>query len=253
MGKDNEEREFEQFEHRGHNLSRLIGLTDGICATALTLLVLNLDIPELVDAASDPALWQAIVDMYPKLLSYFLTFWVVGAYWIAHHWDFEHIIRYDRRLLWFNLMFLVCIGMLPFTTGVIGDHHANRLVWIIYAVNMVLTGLTLTGLWGYAMSNGLVDPRVGRRLARYITFRSLIVPAVFALSIGAAFLSIHVAIFTPFLISVAQGMFKRVYFGAEAKSQTPIQRDFGPAWLWEALGFLPLFAFFAWSLYVWFS
>ena len=249
-----EQHEAARYEHRGDNLSRLVGLTDGICGTALTLLALNLDIPELVDAASDPALWQAVVDMYPKLLSYFLTFWVVGAYWVAHHWEFERIVRYDRHLLSFNLMFLSCIGLLPFTTGLLGEHHSSQLVWTIYALNMILTGLTLTGLWGHAVNHGMVDARVITPLARYITLRSLVVPGVFVFSIGVAFLSPSVASYSPLLIITAQVVLRRVYFGPETRSEveTAAKPFFGPLWLWEILGYASLLAFIAWSLYVWF-
>ncbi len=245
-----EKGETRRYEHRGDNLSRLINLTDGICATALTLLVLTLDIPELKGALSEPTLWQGILDVYPQLLSNFLTFLVVGSYWLAHHWAFEYIIRYDRRLLWFNLMFLLCVGLLPFSTDLLGEHATSRVVWSVYAVHMVITGLTFTGLWGYVASSDMLDSRIHARQVRYMILRSLVVPCVFALSIGIATVSANVAYFSPLLIPVAHRVIRRAYFPPEPERKAAAQRPGRATCIWQVLGFLPLLAFFAWTLYV---
>lgn len=245
-----EKGETRRYEHRGDNLARLINLTDGICATALTLLVLTLDTLEIKGAFSEPTLWQGILDVYPQLLSNFLTFLVVGSYRLAHHWAFEYVIRYDRRLLWFNLMFLLCIGLLPFTTDLLGEHATSRVVWDVYAAHMVVTGLTFTGLWGYVASSDMLDARIHAKQVRYMTLRSLVVPCVFALSIGIATVSADIAYFSPLLIPVAHLVIRRACFPPGPKPKTAAQRPGRSADLWQVLGFLPLLAFFAWTLYV---
>ena len=104
---------------------RLIALSDGLFATVLTLLVLDLRIPEGLNVAGGNmttfARWIG-----PHLFSYLMTFFVAGNYWLAHHRDFEHIIRFDRNLLAYNLLFLLFIGLFPFTTASISQVSATR-------------------------------------------------------------------------------------------------------------------------------
>jgi len=95
---------------------RLLALSDGLCATVLTILVLDLKLPDISHLASAGDVQRVINEFGVHLFSYVLTFVVVGVTWMAHHGDFNHIIRYNRRLLWYNLMFLLFVGLLPFTT-----------------------------------------------------------------------------------------------------------------------------------------
>lgn len=170
---------------------RLIALSDGLFATVLTLLVLDLRIPDGLNiAGGNMTTFTRWIG--PHLFSYLMTFFVAGNYWLAHHRDFERIIRFDRNLLAYNLLFLLFVGLFPFTTASISQVSATRSsfppYWAMYAANFVLAGIMLSVIWLYARSHGLVDPDTTWQESRYIMVRQIVNPAVFLISIGTEYL-----------------------------------------------------------------
>jgi len=86
---------------------RLEALVDGIFAVAMTLLVLDIKLPENVVYASDQALWARLVTLERHFLIYVISFLVIGMYWIGHHMQFHFVRLVDRRMIWINLIFLL--------------------------------------------------------------------------------------------------------------------------------------------------
>lgn len=99
--------------------ARLETLADGVFAIVMTLLVFELRIPELPGAAAAD-LWAAVVLLGPSLLSFIVSFLVLGVYWVGHHSQFQHIRRADQTLLWLNILFLMCVSLVPFSAGMLG-------------------------------------------------------------------------------------------------------------------------------------
>jgi uncharacterized membrane protein len=170
---------------------RLIALSDALFATVLTLLVLDLRIPEALN--TDGGTSTAFVRwLGPHLFSYVLTFLVAGTYWLAHHRDFEYVVHADPGLLGYNLLFLLFIGLFPFSTANIslGNFKGNEFAfyWALYAANIVLAGVMLELTWNYAVSHHLVTAETTRQQIRYISLRQLVTPAVFLISIVAEYL-----------------------------------------------------------------
>jgi len=206
-----------EFQDTGEDISRMAALSDGVFGVALTLLVLDLRVPETVPGVP---LARAILLLWPKLFGYALTFAVVGAYWVAHHRMLRQITRYNRPLLWRNLLFLSLIALAPFPTSLVGRFGPSRAdaqtAWIVYSINIALIGLSLFWLWRYAMTSGLADPRIEPRVARYLGDRTLIVPGVFLLSIGLAFVSPTLAPFSILLILPLSVLVRRTHARAAA-------------------------------------
>ena len=227
-----------RFEHRGEDVTRALNLSDGLFAIVLTLLVLDLRLPE--SARVD--VLAALGDLWPRVLSYLITFLVAGQYWAAHHWDFEHIVRYDRRLLWLNLMFLLSVSLLPFSTSLLGEVASGG--WNVYAVNMLLVGLTLTAVWGYAVSRDLADPMLTPVFRRYVMLRHLVTPSVFLVSMAVAALAPAVAYCVPVLIPVVLTLVDRRGGVPVRERESPRER------LWLLLGFLPVVVFVVWSAWL---
>lgn len=98
----------------GLNTHRIEAFSDGVFAVAITLLVLNLQVPQLAASAVSRELVAKLIELWPKLLIYVLSFVIVGIYWVAHHNSFHYIERSDRTLLWLNLLLLLCIVFIPF-------------------------------------------------------------------------------------------------------------------------------------------
>jgi len=116
------------------------------------------------------------------MLAYLLSFYVIAQFWFSHRSKFNHIIKTDSRLMWINMLFLLTIGLVPFTTNLIAE-SGGTVSTIIYAASMVISGLSLTGIWMYAVANGLIDPSVTPEERREHLQATLISSLVFAISI----------------------------------------------------------------------
>ena len=226
-----------RIQRRAKEPARLLTLSDGLFATVLTLLVLDLRIPEALNAAGGNtttfARWLG-----PHLFSYLLTFFVAGNYWLAHHRNFDRIIRYDRGLLGYNLLFLLFVGLFPFSTANLNQVNSSLTsypaYWAIYAANFILAGIMLTLTWLYAVSHGLVDPGSTRQENRYILMRQIVNPSVFLLSIVAEFLFPN-AFLGPWVLLVLLPVLMLVErFFAPAELQPPSRLGRIPRGLWQA-------------------
>jgi uncharacterized membrane protein len=168
--------------------NRLEAFSDGVFAVAITLLVLNLQIPQLASSLVSRELLPKLFDLWPKLLSYMLSFVIVGIYWVAHHNTFHYIKRSDRNLLWLNILLMMCIVFIPFPTALLGQYPEQQVSIIMYAGTLVITGLVLQLLWWYATSGyRLVDRGIDSRLVQRATRRNLTAPLIYLLAIGISF------------------------------------------------------------------
>jgi uncharacterized membrane protein len=164
---------------------RLVLFTDAVIAITITLLVLEIRLPEGVGEMSDAELWSALLGLSDRFLAYLISFAVIGVYWLNHHGKFNRIIGSTRQLLLINLLFLLFIGIVPFTTALIAE-SGGAVSTIIYASGMVCCGLPLMWLWIHADRAGLIDPRVDRTERRRLMRSTLLSSIIFALSIPIA-------------------------------------------------------------------
>jgi len=185
----------------GIDLFRIGGLADALFAIVLTLLVLELRLPE-ASYTEDADLLAGYLSLVPMLYAYVLTFAVGSLHWIAHHRFVAHLARYDRGLIIWNLLFLGTVSGLPFTSSVVGKNGDLFLGWALYAAHIVLIGLAFGVLVRHASVNGLLRPDVSPSLGRFLQLRALGAPLVFGLSIPVALVSTSAAQFTPLLLLV---------------------------------------------------
>lgn len=189
-----------QEDHTG--LERLVFFSDAVFAIAITLLALEIRLPP-GEYATSAALLAALLGLWPKYLSYGVSFLVVGSYWLAHHRMYRSIARYDRRLLFLNLLLLLCVGFVPFPTAVLGD-YADAVATIFYAGTLAVTGVMSALVWWHASHAGrLLTRPLAPRALRASYLRALVAPAVFGLSIPLALVSSDLARLSWLLIGVA--------------------------------------------------
>jgi uncharacterized membrane protein len=226
----------------GKELSRLLALSDGLFATVLTLLVLDLRVPQAVTAEGG-TITAFVKWLGPHLFSYLLTFLVAGTYWVAHHRNFGHVAHHDRVLLGYNLLFLLFVGLLPFSTATIslggfriGDYP---FYWAVYAANIMLAGVMLELTWNYAVSHGLLTADTTRRESRYITLRQSVTPAVFLLSVIVEYLLPRAFLGLCTLLVIPLALWGVDRYFAEADVHKPAQRLSGSELLWRAGTTLP--------------
>ncbi len=182
--------------------SRIVAFSDGVFAIAITLLVLNLSVPEHI-AGDDltHALWEQRQDLF----AYALSFAVIGRFWIVHHRFFGEVTSFDGRLLGLNLFYLAWIVLIPFSSQVLGDHGGDPGAIVIYAANLAGVVLVGTLMLAHARRAGLaqIDPEQAHEFHR----RSIVIAAVFLASIPVALVNAHAAQFVwlgLFLLPLAQ-------------------------------------------------
>lgn len=227
---------------QGKEPIRLIALSDGLFATVLTLLVLDLRIPDVLNNSSMTTLtftkWLG-----PHLFSYLLTFLVAGTYWLAHHRDFDHVVHFNRGLLGYNLLFLLFIGLLPFSTATISlggfKGSAYPFYWAIYASNIILAGIMLELTWLYAVSHGLVSAETTRQQRQHLALRHIVTPAVFIISVIVEFLFPKVFLGPYTLVVIPLAMWGVDRYSADAEPKKPTGSSRWSELLWRAGSVLP--------------
>ena len=178
----------------GPDTGRTISFSDAIIAIAITLLALDLKVPQVPDSSAAAELPSALLELWPNFYSFVLSFWIIGSYWLAHRRISELVGAYDSRMQLINLLFLMWIVLMPFSSALVAEYEHQQLPVVIYAVHNILTSLTLTWLWRHAARDSrLVEANLDPRLVRHSNFRSLVVQSVFVLSIGISFISVDVA------------------------------------------------------------
>jgi uncharacterized membrane protein len=175
-------------------LDRIVFFSDAVIAIAITLLVLDLRVPEVAgELTRDPG--RALANLWPKVLGYVVSFWVIALYWVAHHRCYRYIRRYDRRLMYINFLFLMFIAFMPFPTGLLFSSAAQTLPVMLYAGTAAGMGLSLALLWIYAVRRGFIAADTPPATIRDIRLNLLLPPTVFLLSAAVALLNAEVAMY----------------------------------------------------------
>jgi uncharacterized membrane protein len=122
--------------------SRIEASSDGVFAIIITLLVLEIHVPQVQGQDISGALEHSLLAMAPKFLSYILSFVIVCIWWVAHHHLFHILKRSDRGLLWLNSLFLLWLAFIPFPTALMGDFPGTRLAVMGYGTVTTLAGVS---------------------------------------------------------------------------------------------------------------
>ncbi len=183
--------------------SRIEALTDGVFAIVMTLLVLELSLPVVAGSSAHAGLAQGLISMWPKFLSYFVTFLMLGFMWFMHHLQFSQIKRSDSVLVWANIIFLMFVALLPFSTSMLGEYMGEQLPVLVYGGNFIACMTVRYILWSYATGKyRLVDKDIDPgevRAPKIFIPRGI---AFFAIAMGISYLNAVAAIciFAAYLI-----------------------------------------------------
>jgi uncharacterized membrane protein len=170
--------------------NRLEALADGVFAIAMTLLVLELSVPLITGTSANAELTQRLLEMWPKFLAYVVSFLVLGVIWINHHLMFHHIKRSDSRLVWINILMLMFVALVPFSTSLLGEYMQTQAAIVAYGANILLCLVMGFALWTYATGRyRLVDSDIDPKLVRRTKFMFLVAALLFLLAMGVSFIS----------------------------------------------------------------
>jgi uncharacterized membrane protein len=178
----------------GYGLDRLLAISDGVFAFAITLLVLDLVVPILSPGASSADLWQALSREWVSFLSYVTSFLIAGLWWNAHNRNFRYIRNCDSTLRWLNLLFLLWIALLPFFTKILDQYHTLQIAVVLYATDQTAAGAFMGLSFWYASRNRhLVYKTLKESAIRSRLLANAVAPIFFIISMGISFIDPTIA------------------------------------------------------------
>jgi uncharacterized membrane protein len=191
-------------------IDRLLALTDGVVAIALTLLVLQLQVPHLDHADADSAkkLWHALDVDGSELTSYLVSFVVIAQFWLVHHRVLRGMRGHSEGLAWRNFGFLLTLTLMPFTSDLIGRYGSNPVAITLFGINLVAISLSTQWIFLYAAGHNLMnDEARSAHAERTARVRAILVIVIVALSLTLAWTDTNLAkyVWLLFLLVPAAG------------------------------------------------
>lgn len=178
----------EQRSHGFANLKRLEALGDAIFAFALTLLALDLRLPEI----GSSELAQGIQALMPKLLVFVFTFLVIAQEWDVHQRTIMHIVRADGVFVWLYILSLMFVVLMPTSADILGRFPVQPLALVFFGANSTLLCLASWVMWQYASKNRrLLDDEMQDSTVTMISRLWLFPPIVIAVTIPLGFVSVY--------------------------------------------------------------
>jgi uncharacterized membrane protein len=181
-------------------LARVEFFSDAVFAIAITLLVFDIKVPSGLPLSAIP---DELSRLIPQIMSYVLSFAVVGIFWLSHHRMFRYLRRLDTTLMLLNLLFLLLVALVPFSTKLLAAYGMAEDVALLYPAILALAALAFYAVWWYATrGRRLVEPTLSDRTVLVVSIRSIGFAAIFVVSIFVALVSVHLAQATWFLAAI---------------------------------------------------
>lgn len=199
----------------GQATDRINASSDAVFGVAMTLLVLEIKVSEFEGPVTEEELIQSVLALTPKLLVYFLSFMTAGIFWVGQSAQFRHIEKSDRTLTWINLLFLLFVSTLPFSTAFLGDHINFRFPVFLYWLNLFLMGLELYLNWTYAHKHGLIAQETIETVYEPIKKRIVVAQTLYLAGSLLCFISpyisigVIIAIQLNYVFGISSGVFFR--------------------------------------------
>lgn len=198
-------------------LERMIFFSDAVFAIAITLLIIDIKVPNLGNrhVVTDRQLLDALGELIPKIIGFLISFFIIGLYWTIHHRIFGYVINYTRKLLWINLFFLLAVVIMPFSTSFYSEYVTGlpNTPVIIYAGNIVFLGIMNLILWKYLINpkNNLVEG-ITKEDKSYFNYRTITVPITF-IFMATVYLTVSkkYGLWIPLLIPIIMRLIRKFY------------------------------------------
>ncbi|TAL42904.1 MAG: DUF1211 domain-containing protein [Chitinophagaceae bacterium] len=201
-------------------LERMILFSDAVFAIAITLLVIEIKIPEWPhETVNDNQLLSSLAHLIPKFTGFLISFMLIGIYWTVHHRMFGFVTSYTPKLLLLNLVFLFFVALMPFSTGFYSEYAGPELMrqqlkvpLTFYVLNFCCVGFINFFMWVYITNpkNKVAEPPVPVLTGKLARLRSLLVPLIFLMMLPVAYLTnVLFAVWMPGLIPLLMKILQR--------------------------------------------
>ena len=166
-------------------------MVDGIFAIAMTILILGINPPRPAESQAQAMLPGLVFDLVPQVFIFIVAFLILASFWVDHHRHFHFVRSVDSRLLWINIILLISIVFIPFSTDVAGDYPEVQIAVLLFHINILIVGFIFAYQMFYiSKSVHLCDPETDRDFLRQHFLRAMLIP-------GVAFIAIIVSFVMP--------------------------------------------------------
>jgi uncharacterized membrane protein len=192
---------------------RIVTFTDGVLAIVVTLLVLEIAVPQLSPSEVETELPKRLLELLPDIWSYATSFIILGFFWIAHDDQFHYIKRGNRTLSWITVFYLMFVAFIPFSTSLIGEYSDQEVSIFVYGINIIIVLVFAYLQWEYATrEHHLVDIDLDPNLITIISRRQFVGMILYAFGIVISFLNTQVSLALFILIPLVLSHTKKVFF-----------------------------------------
>ena len=173
--------------------SRLEAFSDGVIAIIITIMVLELKVP---DATS----WSALSSLLPKFICYILSFIYVGIYWNNHHHMLHYCSSVNGRIMWSNLFFLFWLSLMPFATAWMVEHHFDKNTTITYGILLILVAIGYTILSYQILNQEGKESAYAKAIGSSYKEKASII--LYILGIASSFYQPYLALFFYYAVAI---------------------------------------------------
>jgi len=196
---------------------RLKALADGVFAIVMTLLVLQLGVPVARGLSRESELLRELGKLWPEFLIYVLSFMILGVFWFMHHSLFSVVRMFDTTLVWLNILFLMFVSLIPFSTALAAKNGFVTVTAVVYGANMLLIFNLGWATWAFITGKrGLADKNIDPIMIRGGNRMGFFYAAVMWAAIGLAFLIPGASFFIYSLVVLAFIIFTLMGKGEKA-------------------------------------
>jgi len=181
---------FKQWEF---SLFRVEAFSDAVFAIVMTLLVLELKLPEFHDANNADEVWQKLIAVLPKVYSWAISFFFLGVIWLHHHNIMNMSSKSGYGALWINMLLLFFICLLPFPSALMGEHPHQPLFVAFWGADAYFIALMLNWLYYYNAKNYLKPEYDKVKVMKNVRLSFLGVPFLYLSAVGFAWVSVYIS------------------------------------------------------------
>jgi uncharacterized membrane protein len=182
------ERIVKKREEHEVEFSRIVAFSDGVFSIAITLLVLELKLP---DDLKNGEIWHALGNQREQFLAYGISFAVIARFWVVHHSFFSDVKAFDSRLIGLNMLYLGFLVLIPFSSQVLGEYGGTLPAVVVYSANLTAVVLVGQGMAWDARRSGLA--KTDAQTERESLLRATFIAVVFLGSIVVALFDASIA------------------------------------------------------------
>ncbi len=197
--------------------TRLEAFSDGVIAIIITIMVLQLKLPDLNKDSSTRDIWSHLINLLPYLITYAFSFMMIGIFWTNHHHMFHLLEKADIHLLWQNFIFLFLLSLIPFATSIVGSNPFVALSPAVYGSVMLLTTLSFTIMRHYSIRKHLLHKDEDKKLTQDLLNvsykarkKAIIASIIYLVAIPMAYVNVYVAyacfIVPPIIFFIPEGI-----------------------------------------------